>query len=185
MKKKTPPLDNYEQKLSFLSAAISDISSHIHLADTKVSIIIGAVVAFLAAGIACCEYIYKVVRRIPFPGAASTVLIVLSILLVLAIIGLFVSGIFTIRGHSSHINYKTKWYLPESNDKYPFEKYRKDVQAMEPHEMINEMAAELYKLNDINRQKQGAYKWVLRFFSAFLFVALCIFLILLITVLKG
>ena len=37
---------------------------------------------------------------------------------------------------------------------------------MSDEDVIVNMAAELYKLNDINRQKNATYKWALRSFSA-------------------
>ena len=37
---------------------------------------------------------------------------------------------------------------------------------MSDEDMIVNMAAELYKLNDINRQKSATYKWAIRSFSA-------------------
>ena len=44
-----------EIKQSFLASAITDISTHIQLADTKVSIIMGALVALIAGILACYE----------------------------------------------------------------------------------------------------------------------------------
>ena len=49
-------------------------------------------------------------------------------------------------------------------------------------DIIEDMAAELYKLNDINRQKQRACKWMLCFFSVALASLFMIFLILMIAV---
>ena len=40
------------------------------------------------------------------------------------------------------------------------------AQSMSDEDVIVNMAAELYKLNDINRQKNATYKWALRSFSA-------------------
>ena len=56
--------ENSEMKLTFLSNAISDISTYIQLADTKVSIIMGTVVALIAGVIACYEPIGKIVSSI-------------------------------------------------------------------------------------------------------------------------
>lgn len=41
---------------------------------------------------------------------------------------------------------------------------------MSDEDVIVNMAAELYKLNDINRQKQVTNRWTLRSFSAFLII---------------
>ena len=53
-----------EIKQSFLASAISDISTYIQLTDTKVSIIMGAVVAILVGIAACYEPIGDVVNKI-------------------------------------------------------------------------------------------------------------------------
>lgn len=48
-----------EIKQNFLASAITDISTYIQLADTKVSIIMGAVVAILVGIAACYEPIER------------------------------------------------------------------------------------------------------------------------------
>lgn len=53
-----------EIKQNFLASAISDISTYIQLTDTKVSIIMGAVVAILVGIAACYEPIGSVVRKL-------------------------------------------------------------------------------------------------------------------------
>ena len=88
--------------------------------------------------------------------------------LVVSIVGVFVFGILTIRSHSSKIGYESKWFLPHSTKEYSFDAYKKDVLSMSDEDVIVNMAAELYKLNDINRQKNATYKWALRSFSAIL-----------------
>ena len=52
-----------EIKQAFLSSAISDISGYIQLADTKVSIIMAAVVAFIVGLFACYEPIGQFITR--------------------------------------------------------------------------------------------------------------------------
>lgn len=47
-----------EIKQAFLASAISDISSYIQLSDTKVSIIMAAMVALVAAVVSCYEPIF-------------------------------------------------------------------------------------------------------------------------------
>lgn len=56
--------ETLEIKQSFLSSAISDISSYIHLIDTKVSIILGALVALIAGLLACYEPIGFLIKNI-------------------------------------------------------------------------------------------------------------------------
>lgn len=155
-----------ESKQSFLSSAISDISSYIQLADTKVSIIMAAVVAIVMGGFACYEPIEKLIFLVKPCSWQGVSLIIATTVLVVSIIGVFAFGLLTIRSHTSKIGYKSKWFLPQSTKEYSFDGYKEDVLSMSDEDMIVNMAAELYKLNDINRQKSATYKWAIRSFSA-------------------
>ena len=53
-----------EIKQLFLASAISDISSYIQLSDTKVSIIMAALIALVAAVISCYEPILSALNNI-------------------------------------------------------------------------------------------------------------------------
>ena len=53
-----------EMKQSFLASAIADIATYIQLADTKVSIIMGALVALIAGTMACYEPIADIISRV-------------------------------------------------------------------------------------------------------------------------
>ena len=55
---------NDNEKEEFLSNAIVDISSYIQLTDTKVSIIMGAIVAIIVGVVACYEPIYYIIKLI-------------------------------------------------------------------------------------------------------------------------
>lgn len=155
-----------ESKQSFLSSAISDISSYIQLADTKVSIIMAAVVAIVMGGFACYEPIEELIFLVKPCSWQGVSLIIATTVLVVSIIGVFAFGLLTIRSHTSKIGYKSKWFLPQSTKEYSFDEYKEDVLSMSDEDMIVNMAAELYKLNDINRQKSATYKWAIRSFSA-------------------
>ncbi len=155
-----------EVKQSFLSGAISDISAYIQLIDTKISIIMAAVVAIIMGGLACYEPIEDLIFLIKPCSWHGVTLIILTTVLVVNIIGVFVFGILTIRSHASNIGYKSKWFLSQSTKEYSFDAYKEDIISMSDEDVIINMTAELYKLNDINRQKNITYKWALRSFSA-------------------
>lgn len=159
-----------EIKQAFLSSAISDISAYIQLADTKVSIIMAAAVALIVGGGACYAPIGKLIASVRPCSWQGVTLIILVALLAASTICVFVFGILTIRSHMSKIGYKSKWFLPQSTKEYSFDVYKADVLSMSDKEVIVNMAAELYKLNDIYRQKQATNKWVLRSFSASLII---------------
>lgn len=172
-----------EMKQSFLASAITDISSYIQLADTKVSIIMGALVALIAGVLACYEPIIEVVSNVKPCSWVGVSVVIFSALCLSSVIAVFVLGILTIRGHSSIINYQSKWYLPQSSTEYSFDKYKQDVLSMSNKDIIENMAAELYKLNDINRQKSKTMKWTIRSFSFALFTAAVLGALLLISTL--
>lgn len=168
-----------EIKQTFLASAISDISSYIQLSDTKVSIIMAAMVALVAAVVSCYEPILSALDNIKPCSWLGVTIIFFGVLFFISFVAVFVFGILTIRGHSSNIGYKSKWFLIQSTKEYSFDVYKKDVQKMTDEDVIENMAAELYKLNDINRQKLKTNKWVIRFFSSTLITAgiICILIV--------
>ena len=139
-----------EVKQSFFSSAISDISAYIQLVDTKVSIIMAAVVAIIMGGVACYELIENLISLVKPCSWQGVALIISTTALVVSIAGVFVFGILTIRSHSSKIGYNSKWFLPQSTKEYSFDAYKEDILSMSDEDIIVNMAAELYKLNDIN-----------------------------------
>lgn len=166
-----------EIKQAFLSSAISDISSYIQLSDTKVSIIMATLVALVATVVSCFEPIICVFVNIkPCSWLGVTIIILVSVFFV-SFVAVFVFGILTIRGHSSNIEYKSKWFLRQSTKEYSFDKYKNDVNLMTDEDVIENMTAELYKLNDINRQKLATTKWVMRSFSSTLITGCIIFIL--------
>ncbi len=157
-----------EIKQSFLASAISDISTYIQLADTKVSIILAAVVAILVGIAACYEPIGQVVSNI-IPCSWIGVLFAIFVAIgAVSIILVFLFGILTIRSHSCKINYKSKWFFSKSTKEYSFDEFSKDINKMSDEDIIKNMSAELYKLNYINRQKMKTMKWTLQSFSLLL-----------------
>ena len=120
-----------------------------------------AVVAIIMGGFACYEPIEELIFLVKPCSWQGVSLIIATTVLVVSIIGVFAFGLLTIRSHASKIGYKSKWFLPQSTKEYSFDEYKEDVLYM-----IVNMAAELYKLNDINRQKSATYKWAIRSFSA-------------------
>lgn len=173
-------IGSVEVKQAFLSSAISDISTYIQLADTKVSIIMAAVVAIIGGASSCHELITEVITQIKPCSWLGISLLILAAVLIVSLIGVFTFGILTIRSHSSKIGYKSKWFLPQSTTEYSFDSFNEDVLSMSDEDVIENMAAELYKLNDINRQKMKTNKWTLICFSTSLIAAffICILLLL-------
>ena len=98
----------------------------------------------------------------------------------MGIVGVFIFGILTISGHNSKIDYNSKWFFTKSCKEYSFDRYITDIKEMKNEDIIENLAAELYKLNDINRQKMKTMKWEIRSFSLVLmstFVIIILFLL--------
>lgn len=171
-----------ERKQTFLVSAISDISTYIQLADTKVSIVMGAVVAILVGLATCYNPISHLVKKIIPCSWSGMSFILFTILGGLSVVLTFVFGILTVRGHSCIIGYKSKWFLAKSTKEYSFDEFSRDIKGMTDDDIITNMAAELYKLNDINRQKMRTMKWALRMFSVFLVALATISMIFLLNV---
>ena len=168
---------NIETKQAFLSSAISDVSSYIHLTDTKVSIIMAIIAAMLATITTCYEFI---ISQLLIPKSCSAFFVLIVILLLVFIIslaGVFIFGILTIKGHQPKLKYSSKWFITKPLEDYTFEKYKKDFSQMTDDDILENMTAELYKLNDINRQKLNSYKWVIRCLSVSIFSLGMLFLL--------
>ena len=172
-----------EVKQNFLASAISDISAYIQLTDTKVSIIMGAVVAILVGIAACYEPIGEIVNNIPPCSWKGVLLIVFVLIGLISTVLVFVFGLMTVKGHVCIIDYKSKWFLSKSTKEYSFTEFTRDIQNMSDNDVILNMSAELYKLNDINRQKLKTMKWTLYSFSLLLIVIASIAILLLISIL--
>lgn len=170
-----------EIKQNFFASAIVGITTWIQLIDTKVSILMGALVAIIVGIVACYEPIWKVVKLILPCRWKYVLLIIFTVAGVISTIVVFVFGLMTLRGHTCIINYKSKWYLPKSTKEYSFDEYSKDVQRMNDNDIIINMAAELYKLNDMHRQKAKTMKWALYAFSIFLIIIFCVSILFLVS----
>lgn len=48
---------------------------------------------------------------------------------------------------------------------YSFDAYKHDLNQMTDNDIVENMGAELYKLNDINRQKSKTMKWTIGSFA--------------------
>lgn len=160
-----------ETKQVFLANAISDISSYIKFSDTKISIILATMMALVAAVASCCEPLLKVVSNINPCSWTAVTITILGILFLISFVSVFIFGILTIRGHSSNIKYQSKWFISQTIQEYPFDAYKKDILEMTDKQVIENMAAELYKLNDINQQKLKSSRLVICFFALSLITA--------------
>lgn len=149
----------------FLTNAITNISSCIQLIDTKVSIIMGVMAALIFAyATTILEKIYTI-KLYSVYGFLETVILLLCFI---TLLGVIYFGILTIRPHNVKIAYSSKWYINKSVDDYSLTLYLKELYEMTEDDFLENMAVELYKLNDINRQKVLSYKCMIRYLAIFI-----------------
>ena len=100
-----------EMKQSFLASAITDISSYIQLADTKVSIIMGALVALIAGVLACYEPIIEVVSNVKPCSWVGVSVAIFSALCLSGVIAVFVLGILSGQFALFHLRFLLQLFL--------------------------------------------------------------------------
>lgn len=142
-----------------------------------------SLVALIAGIVSCYGAVFQILSNVKPCSWIGVGIFIFSLIYLGSIIAVFAFGILTIRGHSSKIGYKSKWFLSQSTKEYSFDAYKQDIKDMTDQDVIENMAAELYKLNDINRQKANTMKWVIYSFALSLVALMAISLILLISVL--
>lgn len=172
---------DYAKTQSFLNSAINDISGYIKVFDTKVSIIMAASGVIISGIINCRQIIYDVYINIQTYSLLFIFLCVLIFIFFLSIVFVYYWGLKTIKAHVCNIYFKSLWFIKEKKEDYSFETYKIDVKKMTEKDIIDTMAAELYKLNDIFRQKALSTKKTIDAFAIcltvlFVIVVLCIFL---------
>ena len=125
---------------NYLSAAISDISGYIHLMDTKVSIIMAAQGVIIAGLLSIYDNLIDAIELYHSILEKSVVLISVSGFIV-----------FTILVYAGRIQNGAEKYLEELN-------------AKSEEELLDDMAIELFKLNDINLKKMKLANMTVKLF---------------------
>lgn len=150
---------------NFLGSAITDISGYIKFSDTKVSIIMAALGVIIAGVINCRSIICDTYNSIPKCNYIQLLSWGIIILFLASTTMVYFWGLKTIMSHTSEVSFKSVWFIKESKEEYLFETYKKEIERMTPKDIVDVMAAELYKLNDINKQKISTTKKAIKAFS--------------------
>lgn len=140
-------------RIQFLNAAIVDIANWIRFSDAKVGIIMAAAGALLAVMGAARMTIYQAAQQLSKNFVLYALLVIAVLIFFVALMGIYYFGIRTLTPRFPQIRYLSCWFLPRGMSDYTFEQHKADVLRMNLHDIIENMTAELYKLNDINRQK--------------------------------
>lgn len=161
---------------NFLGSAISDISGYIKFSDTKVSIIMAAMGVIIAGIINCRNIIYTTYKLMPNCSLLQLLFAVILVTFLTATVLVYFWGLQTIKSHTCEIEFKSLWFIKEKRELYSFENYRDAVEKMTDKDIVDTMAAELYKLNDINKQKMKTMKKTIKAFSVMLIALLSLVL---------
>jgi len=171
----------FSKTQNFLNSAINDVSGWIKFLDTKVSIIMVALGVVISGIINCREIIYDTYQMLQVYSLLHIFFCVLVFMFAIATALVYFWGLQTIKAHRCNINFKSLWFIIEKKDDYPFEIYKEDIKKMTEKDVIDALAAELYKVNDIYRQKAVTMKRTIRVFGIalvvlFAIVCICVFL---------
>lgn len=172
---------DFAKTQSFLNSAISDISGYIKFFDTKVSIIMSALGVIISGIISCRQIIYDTYKSIETNSLLHVFFCILILIFAINVVFVYCWGILTIRAHVCNIGFKSLWFIKDKKEAYPFEAYKADVEKMTTQDIVDTLAAESYKLNDIYRQKASTTKKTVASFAAaliviFIIMCICIFI---------
>lgn len=144
---------NRENYLHFLNSAIIDIANWMRFMDAKVGIVLSLCGVIMTGFISLRQEIIQIVNHSCCFYITILILFIFMVLLILAIV--LYNGFETIEARIGNLQYKSKWFFtPNSNNQEEdFRKYAQDVFSMNENDIIENMAAELYKLNSIYAAK--------------------------------
>lgn len=155
--------DLLQVRQNYLSAAISDISGYIHLMDTKVSIIMAAQGVIIAGLLSIYDNLIDAIELYHSILEKSVVLISVSGFIVFTIL-VYVYGLKTIFARTVTANRTTSWFLNAGRIQNGAEKYLEELNAKSEEELLDDMAIELFKLNDINLKKMKLANMTVKLF---------------------
>jgi len=180
VKENTEEID-YTKTQSFLCCAITDVSGHIKFLDTKVSIVMAALGVIMSGTINCRKIVYETYRIVQTECLLHIIFCVVAALFFINIVLVYIWGLLTIKTHVCNIDFKSLWFIKDKKEKYPFEAYMLEVKKMTTKDIIDNISAELYKLNDIYRQKVSTTRKTIVVFAIalimlFIGILMCIYL---------
>ena len=161
-KKKSSKLN--EVRKSYLLAAISDVSGNIQLMDTKVSIIMAAQGVIIAGLLSIYDNLAKVAKYYDSVLEKSVcVITVLGFFIFMTLV--YVFGLRTIEARSTKLNKATSWFVTSDRLQKGFDDYLLDFKSKSDDNLLDEIASELFKLNDINSRKMEEANWTVKMFK--------------------
>ena len=134
--------DNYEHNSDFLKSAISDLAGNLALVDTKISIILATVGVVLGLVVACKSNILRA-----YDFYSNTCVWKLT----------FVFGIRCVMIRFGKSKTKSLWFFKtEEYDGISEKTYVEKAIESTDKTILNSLASEVYKLNQINNKKMNA-----------------------------
>ena len=145
--------DMEKSRRQFLGNAITDISGYIRFIDTKVGIILAFVGAAATLLVRMKADLQCILSSSGGGGALLGILLVTEFIAAFDILCCSFAALTVRVGRIE--GYDSKWFFPTPDGDFSegFRKYAGKVSRMTEEDITENLAAELYKLNDIYRKK--------------------------------
>ncbi len=164
-------IGNYELKLTFLEAAINDISGNIKFLDAKMSIIMATMGVIIGGLISCRENLNETYQNLNDINQNTQTtnwklifFLVVFIAYLISTLLAFGFGISTLTARGINVNFDSLWYI-DSKKMIEFNTFLKRINILSSTNIIENMSCELYKINNINKIKMQRTKYSLLFFK--------------------
>lgn len=157
---------NYDNINDFLKVAISDLTGNLTLLDTKISIIIATAGVILGLVVACKSNVLKAYYFYANNCCTKCMFLLLSLTYIINVIITFIYGIKCIMIRFGKSKSSSLWFFDtESYGGLSEEIYIKKIKCMSDETIMQNLSAEVYKLNTINNRKMRAGKTTIIMFS--------------------
>lgn len=153
-----------DRKKDFLIAAINDISNYIRFVDTKISLILTVCGVLFTASISLRTEIIKICA---INSNAISLFYILTLLVIISFTIVLFCSIKVLTLRVGNLSYESLWFLNANNNR-DFSDYYNKIMTMTNKEIIKNLSAELFKLNQIYACKLKWVKHTICAFSVFL-----------------
>jgi len=166
-------LASCENKQTFLTAAISDISGNIKYLDTKIALVMATVGVFLGVVVSGVVALFEMFaeQTMSLPTWIACVFNACMVLFGISVVLVFVFGILTITARHTKPAKPSLWYFDDATVCSTV--FEEQVRILTDDLIVDNLAVELFYLNKINAQKMKFTKRTIKAFAfASIFVAL-------------
>ena len=158
--------NNYDEKIDFLKAAISDLAGNLALLDTKISIIMATVGVILGLVVACKSNILKAYYFYLDNCCLKHIFLLLSVAYIISVVITFVYGIKCIIIRFGKSKSSSLWFFDTvAYGGISEREYVHRIKHISDKDIMKNLSVEVYKLNIINNRKMRSGKMTIIIFS--------------------